>query len=153
MKVIFLDIDGVLNNSEFFSRGGDARNELDKINVKNLNFITSNVPGVKIVLSSSWRLLHTLEWMRDFLKAQGVEGELIDATPGPTVKTKSGIYLASSRGEEIGVWLKQHPEVESFIAIDDTAGDMKEVQDRLVHTNFSNGLTVHDSEKAVELLN
>ena len=76
MKVIFLDIDGVLNTHEsattlresFVERGADLMgfNRFDKNCVARVNRITDET-GAKIVISSSWRHTCVLKGTTDLL--------------------------------------------------------------------------------------
>ena len=55
MKVIFLDVDGVLNSQQLFEKCEDDQLiSVDEDNIKNLKTIV-DATGAKIVLSSSWR--------------------------------------------------------------------------------------------------
>ena len=63
MKIIFLDVDGVLNTSETFRRRRIEYEKTKKWNVEidldrvaRLKYII-NMTGAKVVLSSSWRLM------------------------------------------------------------------------------------------------
>ena len=159
MKVIFLDFDGVLNSRHFVSHeGGTFRDRLDPKAILRLNRIVRKVPGVKVVISSTWRLLHTLEWLQKFLKEQGFEGEVIDATPragmdyGTTAETGLKYAMANGRGEEILAWLKDHPSVKTYIALDDDSYGMGPVLSQLVKTTFEWGLQPEHVEEAVEKL-
>ena len=54
MKVIFLDVDGVLNSQQLFEKCEDDQLiSVDEDNIKNLKTIV-DATGAKIVLSSSW---------------------------------------------------------------------------------------------------
>lgn len=58
VRVIFLDIDGVLNNRQSDSllfECEPAKYRLDKNNLKCLQYILDNVKNSRIVLSTSWR--------------------------------------------------------------------------------------------------
>ena len=76
MKVIFLDIDGVLNSTKWFDlcRELKAKDpdyvfpELDTVAISNLNWVIRET-GALVVVSSSWRWTHPLpmiiqEWLR-----------------------------------------------------------------------------------------
>lgn len=157
MKVIFLDIDGVLNEFE------DIRlaNTLDCVSrekIARLNRII-DATGAVCVLSSSWRIIHSLDWMREFLKEHGFTGQLIDKTINYT-----GILSENRRGYEIHSWLMGR-EVDSFIILDD-ADDMEPHLDRLVQTSFysfdpdefepegvKGGLQDEHVKKAIKMLN
>lgn len=88
MKVIFLDIDGVLNvipqgRDEF---GSKFHSHFEN----NLKHIIDNT-GAKIVISSTWRM-DGLEKMQAMWKARGLAGEVIDVTPDCTQLVKYGTF-------------------------------------------------------------
>lgn len=154
MKVIFLDIDGVLNyrgckhklpNSNFYF--------VDDAKIKLLKTIIDETRA-KIVLSSTWRYdwinsdlgLHTdgsFELLRNKLLEHGIS--LLSKTP----KLKSAY-----RGEEIDAWLKnwKGEPVEAFIILDDD-NDMKPHGSRLIQTSFEKGLETKHVIKAIKMLN
>lgn len=137
-KIIFLDFDGVV----------DAFNEpqslrcLSKKCVANLNVLLERSEA-SIVITSTWRILHPLADLRQILVNAGLifPERIIGITP------KTGVR----RGFEIGLWLKDHPEVEEFVILDDDS-DMESFMDKLVKTNSDAGLTEADVEKALEML-
>ncbi len=153
MKLIFLDIDGVLNNMGWlhtmYSLGTDPmklrRELLDRVSVGVLNDIVKWT-GAKVVISSSWRWGRTLNDMRAILADNGFIGEVIGMTPvdGDLVKEILCMYGERiQRGHEIRAWLKNHImeglEVEAYVVIDDS-GDMAGVEDHLVLLNHDTGL-------------
>lgn len=105
MKIIFLDIDGVLN-----WRGTEDRIDgfvgLDPELIAQFNRITEAHPDAKIVISSSWRHCSPFQKAyQDFaglvklLHDRGLKGEVIDHTP---------IHFGSrGRGNEIREWLEK----------------------------------------------
>ena len=140
MKVLFLDIDGVLNSivwtfvmhkTTTFSEY--PKDDIDKRSVDTLNILFEAVPDIKVVISSSWRKIHPLEELKHILLECGFKGDVIDKTPnGPT----------GWRGEEIQMWLGEHPEVETFACIDD--GNDFHPHHNLVQTNLVEGVTLKD---------
>lgn len=149
MKVIFLDIDGVLNNAQTEDRFMGFVG-LDKTLIENFNHITDVVDDVKIVISSTWRRVFEYRFpgsglvnLVSLLRERGLRGEIVGATP----------ILSRSRGQEIRAWLSQHPEVEDYVILDDIDEGFDEDQiSRHVKTDFVAGLTVDAAEEAVELL-
>lgn len=157
MKVIFLDIDGVLNvitqgHDEF---GGIFHKHFED----NLRFIIDETQA-KIVLSSSWRL-NGLDEVQRMWKGRNLPGELIDVTPNLTY----GVDFRTStpRGKEIQMYLDNNPDVESFVIIDDD-NDMLESQMPFFVRTFDNvdhedsvdvgyGLTRKCAQQAINILN
>jgi hypothetical protein len=158
MKVIFLDIDGVLNgfaeytapavpchewNPSVMQRCGIAL-EMHWDNVKRVNRLIEQT-GAKVVLTTSWRKGDDLWWeslLQTFDHAGFLRNTIIDKTPS----------LASSRGDEIQAWLKDHPEVTNFVILDDI-NEMHNLLDNFVHTNYQLGVQDTDIAKAKEILN
>ena len=158
LKVIFLDVDGVLNSE--LSREQERNNfdnwmehEVSEMHVNNLKKIV-DATGAQIVLSSSWRFDHPKATGRDFIadplmkildrKLKAVGLDIIDVTPDLRGKI---------RGVEIQDWLDRHSEVEKFVILDDDT-DMTDAQKPFfVNTTFKNGLTEDLANKAIEILN
>ncbi len=169
MKVIFLDIDGVLNNAKNFLHAvlkvsGDLvqRGQFDPDCVRALNSITEQ-SGANLVLASTWRLGMPFKTMRKILRQQGVGGNLVDYTPYLTepipgidrFPTEDGSYQPVrqlTRGKEIQAWLDGVEQVDNFVILDDDS-DMDHLQDHLVRTVFEEGLRLEHVEKALALLN
>lgn len=150
MKVIVLDIDGVLNSDAFLNRDRVSDKDGDWVQwwldyfdpaaVAVLNRLTGE-SGAVIVLSSTRRNWAGLEDLRMILGRAGVAAELLDKTP----------YLRGRpRGEEVQAWLDGN-KVESYVILDDH-DDMGYLADRLVQTDSAVGLTDADAERALRLL-
>ena len=162
MKVIFLDIDGVLNCMHC------------KMKIDGFNFIMDEKiellkqlvdrTGAKIVLSSTWRFgwaymeasgekdTFQKREIRHFLalkeKLHEFGLELMDYTP---VTNES----MNHRGEEIDQWLRERDSepVESFVILDDLNGKyLRPHSDRLVRTSIRNGLEQRHVDLAVKIL-
>lgn len=152
MKVVFLDVDGVLNSTEFFTRnksgGSRAMDHLDRKAVRRLNTIT-NMTGAKVVVSSTWRLLRTLDELKFSLSKAGFIGDIIGMTPDLLDAPKE-----DRRGLEILSWLKSNEifGVTSFVVLDDDSFDLGPVKDRLVKTKFASGLQDEHVGQAIALL-
>jgi len=139
--VLFLDIDGVLNSDRFrFAQPWGVRevDMFDPAAVATLNAITRRWQ-LKLVISSSWRVMPDLEAI---LRAKGIEAEIIGLTP----------HAEGPRGFEIAEWLVGHPEITSFVILDDDA-DMGELTDHLVRTDHRHGLVPEDVERVARVLN
>lgn len=146
MKIIFLDIDGVLGTWESLSKPWYVWQHLNSKSVEALNFITRNT-SAKIVISSTWRLgdEKTFASLIVHLKNEGIEAKIIGRTP----------MLNRLRGLEIQKWLDDFDgEVESFVILDDD-DDMCHLSDHLVwiENGLENGgLNFEYAKWAVEIL-
>ena len=143
MKVIFLDIDGVLNSHRTaIAFGGmpfDAkahRHRFDEVALRLIDGIATTA-GANIVLSSSWR--NDSNWQQ-IGPALGLA--IIDRTPS---------YLGP-RGKEIAAWLAAHPEVQSYAIVDDDGDMLPEQKPFFVHTNMFEGFTWDCACKLAELM-
>lgn len=139
MKVLFLDVDGVLNNYHMRNFG----EAFSQPSCDALNTILERVPDLKIVISSAWRIWGR-EYMQKILVKNGVslsQGKVIDITG-----QEQGI-----RGYQIQCWLDRNPGVTKFAILDDET-DMGPLLDRLVKTNGYVGLTSAEADKVVDLL-
>jgi hypothetical protein len=147
-KIVFLDIDGVLNGDSpmhrfifihicekntFFLK---LWHKWDIYGVRTLKvfllWILLKLTNAKVVLSSSWRRnyfssnnTNRVKCLKKNFKFFGIK--VVGATP--TINS-------SERGMEILSWLSEHPEVKSFVVLDDEDFDLKEtVSDYFVKTS------------------
>jgi hypothetical protein len=117
-------------------------NDIDPECVENLNYIVENADA-KVVISSTWRLSHTPDEMRNLLEKKGFRGEVLGFTP---------CEWGEERGIEIQKWLDAHPTVTQFVILDDDS-DMAHLKHRLVLTScYRGGLTRVRAVKALALL-
>ena len=123
-KIIFIDVDGVLNRiceggiSTPIKMVGDIMTMADPELVYRLNLIVDRT-GAEMVLSSSWR--HLKNW-RATMKASGIVKSFLDRTDTQTKKhggfSMEGGEYRRVRGNVIQAWLNEHP-VERYAIIDD----------------------------------
>lgn len=146
MKVIFLDIDGVLNSHEYDAKcalnGGDLMAPDPKAVVRLLGIVQDT--GAKIVLTTSWRLDPT---MGDYWKFP-----VFDHTP--RVQPEDGRH--PTRADEIRAWLAAHadyPEDDplAWVILDDEPDAGIGFGDRFVQTDPRTGLTAEDAARVVGL--
>lgn len=129
MKLIFLDIDGVLVTNRSLMAGNEYR--FDKECVKNLLEILT-ITGAKIVISSSWREDRTLNQLKLLFENNGLGDNIIDITP---IHGDHEI-----RGSEIKAFLDRSDlKIDKFVIIDDEE-EMGELAPYLVETNFKSGI-------------
>jgi hypothetical protein len=154
MNVIFLDIDGVLNSRKFFQEANewivqaDTRFEyyarqIDPECVQRLNNLVERTGSV-VVLSSTWRRVHPLDYNRAFLRAAGFRGVLYDETP---------VLNRHPRGDEIEQWLlgRDADRVDRFVILDDDC-DMADMAPWHVRTSGETGLVDEDCERAERMV-
>jgi len=174
MKVIFLDIDGVLN---VIGQGHDKYGKIfHKHFEDNLKWIIDST-GAKIVISSSWRK-NGLEEMKSMWLDRNLPGELIDTTPSLYLKKGGSIRFWNNkllekptpkirgysipRGCEIEYWLKEN-KVDNYVILDDDNDMLFSQKDNFVICSKNNnhedcidigyGLTRICAEKAIKILN
>jgi hypothetical protein len=134
MRVIFLDMDGVMNSTRSaigLGGYGDIRPvgspkqtkteaRLDPVAVGILKRIVTTTHA-KIVISSTWRFRSEAESIDRF-------NTLFRALEFPEVCIGSTCHVPSGfRGEEIRRWVRDHPDVEDYVILDDDS-DMHEDQ-------------------------
>ena len=145
-KVIFLDVDGVLNNGvwavEMFRQGIRVYSEdrLYEPSLEQLKRIVDTA-GAVIVVSSAWRqipsaYLHLKEWLERY----GME--IYDKTP----------YVGMERGDDITAWFNRNPGDWKYVILDDE-DDMGVHIPHLVQASFDAGLTMKEVDRCIQLLN
>lgn len=142
MKVIFLDVDYVLNTQEGLSKYGIHFIDSEKVSLlKSIVFATE----AKIVLSSTWRIRREdFDMVKAVLLSQGME--IYDVTP----QTFSG-----PRSREIAIWLREDAKmpVEKYAILDDDLGARGSHGESYFQTYMDEGLTAEIAEKVIKHLN
>lgn len=151
MKVIFLDIDGVLCMPKQFYPlqkvilAGRRVSNFDEDCLRRLDKIIE-ATGAMVVISSAWRIDFwepaEFDLLKEHFKNQGSIVNLIGHTPYDNERI---------RGREIQTWLNEHPDVEKFIIIDDS-DDMEHLMPRLIRTKFYDGIQDEHVEMAIKML-
>ena len=140
MKVIFLDVDGVLNSAQ---DGYSIRLKTDS-HLKLLQYIVKET-GAKIVLSSSWRIGFTPASKNLMARFKEYGLELMDCTPE---------LSSACRGDEIRKWLNDKEyTVERFVILDDEANMAEFAEKNLVQTDTNAGLQKADVVRCIRWLN
>jgi hypothetical protein len=143
MKVLFLDIDGVLNSVKTSVAFGGYPLDIteskafDWVAIKLLQRMCDS-SGVQIVLSSTWRTFFTVKEM-----AAALELPIIDATP---------VRLSGCRGLEIQEWLDENPGIEKYCIIDDDPDMLESQKPYFVQTNAFEGMTWEDFTRVCKIL-
>jgi hypothetical protein len=149
MKVVFLDIDGVLVTRRSLKERSGMKAVGEASCVEVLNTLLSE-SGAKIVISSAWRFCGEQE-MKLILSHWGVRGEVVGMTPDLTQRDGES-YIIAPRGLEIIQWLEEHPEIQCFLILDDCPMT-GQLSDKAVKTQFETGLMPEHLEKARAILN
>ena len=164
-KVLFLDIDGVLNTERQHDRcvnlGADQVDNFgyafDPVSVANLERIV-NETGADIVISSSWKMWG-LDAMQRMWARRDLPGKVIDITPN----TESDEMLLSIdldlmdipaiKGSEIKEWLSTNGNQDTSYAILDDLPDMlPEQESHFVQTDPRIGITKDDADRIITIL-
>ena len=146
-KLIFLDVDGVLNNQAWairmFKEEGVRVYRDNLLEDRALHLLKSLVDstGARIVVSSAWRHIPTAyNDLRRQLEQCGMS--VYGKTP----------YVGSVRGDDITAWFAAHPGKYAYVILDDDS-DMDGHMDHLVQTDFYTGLTQEIVDRCVQMLN
>ncbi len=158
MKIIFLDIEGVLitinnglNETIDNNKGHDEHTIFDAAAVRNLNRLIE-VSDALIVVTSSWRLTSSVTELVTILEAGGVKNPPII---GVTPYVSDGEPRRSHRGKEILAWLTYNPSVTDYVVIDDCDYDNLTgiPRERIIRTTYRDGFGTEDAyRRAVEVL-
>ena len=149
LKILFLDIDFVLNSHKFEIqrdvKGGPYTpyySDIDPKCITLLNEILTKRPNLKIVISSSWRADLSLTEFKKMFSHFGVDQEkIIDTTSSDMEKSKS-----------IEKWVKDYSPLASIILDDDFLFE----KDHPLYPNFyrvsTTGLTKKDLPEILKLI-
>ena len=152
-KVIFVDVDGVLNCAKTTRRlkCWDCMPFVDTRKVLRLRDIVERT-GAQLVLSSSWRVgRHEKAMYLDRMALIELEREFkrvrcplwVDYTP---------LIPMVDREVEVQKWLSLHPEVTNFVILDDLWEEFPNMREWMVVTDPREGLTKERAELVVKML-
>lgn len=163
-KIIFLDIDGVLNTERWHCQ--TTSNELqdeygykfDPVAVTNLSKIIEET-GADIVISSSWKFMG-LSKMRKMWKDRKLPGNVIGITPN-TVSDKfllnvdlDNMDIMAIRGQEVKEWLMLNKnEITNYVILDDMNDILQEQESHFVWIDPEVGITSGNAVQAIFILN
>lgn len=127
---VFLDIDGVLNTKTTCERTPDGYRGVDEARIDILAKVIKKYESVDLILSSDWKDMNIDDddylYLISKLKKYGLE------LAGKTVDNWN------NRGEGIIRYLKEHPEIDEFVILDDNTFDFPnypKLWDSLLLTN------------------
>jgi hypothetical protein len=160
--IIFLDFDGPLfsaraellpENDIKYSKTPELKNilhpfisywKMDPIAVAILNNVV-DIVNAEIVISSSWRELHTKDEIQALFDVNGLSGPIHEdwCTPiGSKYDPNAMSYIVTykNRAEEIQGWINKHPEVTQWVAVDDDESILKfEIKNRVL-VEYADGI-------------
>jgi hypothetical protein len=144
MKLIFLDIDGVMVTSRHLVQSKRYfGQEFDPECIKNLKAILDKTDA-DIVVSSSWREGRTLKQLQSIFEINGIN-KVIGMTP---------IIDGAIRGREIEEYLNNTKElgmgISAFVIIDDEE-EMGGLETYLIETEFKTGITDDIKNRVIEI--
>jgi hypothetical protein len=148
LKIIFLDIDGVMQSTSSMIRTSGTGGFLHEEHVNALNWIIQQTDAY-IVLTSTYRIMADIKELKRAFMESGVRSDrIVSKTPN----------LGLNRGSEIKDWLETRKEkgdyeIEEYVVIDD-GKDMQGINwSMFLNTDPDYGLTYVEAEMAVNLLN
>lgn len=148
IKVLFLDIDGVLNTDRQhwhcqmngITPVDEFGYEFDHKAVDNLATILEET-GAEIVISSSWKFLG-LQTLQKMWEDRKLPGTILDIMSD-----------GKSKGWEIDEWLMEcESQVNRYAIIDDENDMQTKQQKHFVQTNSQFGITCKDAERVITIL-
>ncbi len=161
MKIIFLDIDGVLNNDAHWKRiRGKRYTQVSQILLDKLLIILKET-GANLVISSSWRGFQLKETIEDFETCNSknelkqITKYIVGITPHSTER---------NRGKEIKWFIENQDEcmhyklvneklaIEDYVIIDDDADMLDEQKPHFFQTKYWRGLSMWEVKKIINYL-
>jgi hypothetical protein len=147
--VVFLDIDGVLNSTQFFKMEdtypkSNPRSQLDSEAISYLN----EIADWNFVLSSTWRKFYDKNEMNNMLNDMGFNGTIIDYTPDLN-------WQGSIRGNEIMVWMRENNlgDSKKYVIFDDDSDILYWQRNNFIHVDNHFGLGPNHVWRAKKILN
>lgn len=161
MKIIFLDIDGVLNHISYYKsnrweKTHSYKDDIDPLCIERLNNIIAET-GANIVISSTWRIGLGVSELQEILNKKGFKGKIID-------KTESFHNDFIFRGNEIYKWCNEYArknkliwtskcDLFPYVIIDDDSDILYWQRENFLKIDNEVGLTDDNVKEAIWILN
>ena len=150
MKIIFLDIDGVLNSRIYDSLRSGSDGNIDITRLPLIKHLIDQ-SGASVVLTSTWRK----HWdpMGGTTDNIGAVVERTFSEAGIKLYGKTPL-LDNDRPREITEWLNDHPAVQSYVIFDDIKFGWGKLENNVVKTDYriGRGLEQCHIDKAIRIL-
>jgi len=156
VKVVFLDVDGVLNHMGCKEMFGEYRGVEDARVAKLAEIVFCQSPPAAIVLTSSWKELWDHQPINS-TKLDPMAQYLVDKlrSHGMHITDRTDEKNAMQRGLGIQGWLRKVKDVDAWVVLDDEIfGDYSDrgIMPHLVKTDDCDGLTDEDVAEAIKIL-
>ena len=161
-RIICLDIDGGLNSNFWNESHQKEISDGKLIDVERVRVLAQLIKrtSAEIILHSGWRfwfdaemtpLRHEAAMLAGMLSKEGLEiaGVTPDLTTEEIRKTKK---FSLVKADEILLWLEKHPDVSSWVVLDDLDLHNISVEKHQVKTDQTVGLTLEDAAEAEKIL-
>lgn len=145
-KVLFLDIDGVLNSRIYYKylyKPEDGGSRFDPYCVILVKKLVEEF-SLKVVISSTWRDGAMKRLVKE-LNENDFTDHLHEDWLTPVIRP-------ASRGKEIELWLDNHSEVKDYIILDDNENLLDHQRDKFVKTSIYLGMVQERYHQARNLL-
>ena len=130
-----MDIDGVLNSKTYYKTVDRTKKDWNRFNPLAVEMIKRLIEEFKssIVISSTWRYAFVKELKNELIKSGLVKYLHKD--------WKTPEAYPSHLGEEINLWLGNHPEAIDYVIIDDDENILEEQKNWFIRTDINEGMT------------
>lgn len=165
-KLIFLDVDGVLNHELYYVEKdqqqradeiGYPQSEFDPATIELLNSVVKQT-GADVVISSCWRNNKTVDELIELFKSVGFTGNIIGKTPNLSLNdcfTKKRTHLSTPRGCEIAEYIQANYGYNAdikYVILDDDSDMLLWQQKNFIHVDSYAGLTETHVSAIIEKL-
>lgn len=166
IKVIFLDVDGVLNYESWRDRQLNySMKNIEPVDPQKVKLISKIIKKTKakVVFSSSWRFIMKPENAQYTNKKSRVyklkrlfnkyKIKITDVTGSDFISPDKKIF---GRGCEIQTYLERHPEIYNYVIIDDAIAELQNFKSspHMFLTSFNDeGITKKQCDEIIRFLN
>lgn len=130
--VVFLDVDGVLNTRRTVQSTPSKYTGIDEPRVELLAKVMEKFGGGDIVLTSDWKMMEPTDDDYIYLVEKLEKFRLKIAS-----HTKDN---GVERGAGVKAYLKEHPEIEEYVILDDNKYDFEKFEKLWEHILLTNGI-------------